>query len=503
LFNINTKSVLYFFIFTFLVATGILYYTLIIVDAKKEANERIETILEQHKALHSYIENRQKPVIYNLKEKGILKDDYFNPKILSFTYIARNIHDIYKHTKEKKNQEPYQYKLASINPRNPVNKASVFESEILEKFRTKQLSEFNSVIDENGRKYYYKAIPLSPNKASCMRCHSIPEVAPKQMINMYGNQGGFGEKVNEIRAMISLKIPITELYNQSIKQFIFLSLMIFIILTILYLLIHRIIKQTEQLENEIQKNKEKDAILAEQSKMGALGEMIGNIAHQWRQPLSVISTASTGMLLQKQLGTLDEDQLCESLKKINDTTQHMSQTIDSFRDFIKGDIKKIPFNLADEIKSCLIIEDGIIKQNNIVVTTTLDESIEIINNPHGLTQALVNIINNAKDALIATKDSENRLLFITTTKKRDKVFISIKDNADGINETIINKIFEPYFTTKHKSQGTGLGLHMTYKLITETLNGEISIKNNSYSFNGKQYKGAEFIITLPLSEKNK
>ena len=233
--------------------------------------------------------------------------------------------------------------------------------------------------------------------------------------------------------------------------------------------------------------------------MGALGEMIGNIAHQWRQPLSVISTASTGMLLQKQLGTLDEKQLCDSLKKINDTTQHMSQTIDSFRDFIKGDTKKTNFNLADEINNCLVIEEGIINQNNITVIAEIDKSIQLHNNPHGLTQSLVNIINNAKDALVISNKPSERLLFINAYKKNDNVIITIKDNANGIDKTIINKVFEPYFTTKHKSQGTGLGLHMTYKLITENLGGEINVKNVSISFNGNQYYGAEFTIKLPIS----
>ena len=498
MFHINEKNTLYFFITTFIVAASILYYSLMVVDANEEANERIETILEQHKALHSYIENKQKPVVYELKEKGILTPDYFNPKLLSFTYIARNIHEIYREKKELNNQEPYQYKLTAINPRNPVNKANEFEAKLLEKFRAKKLNEFNTIINENGKKYYYKAMLIGANKASCMRCHSIPEITPKQMVDMYGDKGGFGEKIGEIRAMISLKIPMTEVYNHSLNLFLLLSLMILFILTMFYLLIHRIIKQRKQLEQAIQKNIEKDAILAEQSKMGALGEMIGNIAHQWRQPLSVISTASTGMLLQKQLGTLNEEQLCDSLKKINDTTQHMSQTIDSFRDFIKGDIKKINFNVAKEIENCLIIEDGIIKQNNITVITNLESEIEVLNNPHGLTQALVNIINNAKDALLISKEPNERFIFINLIQKENKAIISIKDNTDGIAHEIINKVFEPYFTTKHKSQGTGLGLHMTYKLITENLGGEIIVKNTTFNYGKTQYSGAEFIITLPI-----
>ena len=233
--------------------------------------------------------------------------------------------------------------------------------------------------------------------------------------------------------------------------------------------------------------------------MVAMGEMIGNIAHQWRQPLSLISSASSSIKLEKELNILSDDKLIKTIDKITFTAHHMSKTIDDFRDFLKGDDKKTYFNLAKEIDKCLAIEEGILKQNSINVIKSLDDTINLNNLPHGLSQSLVNIINNAKDIMVETMDKYSRFLFIEAKKETDKVVITLKDSGGGIPEDIIGKVFEPYFTTKHQSQGTGLGLHMAYKIITENMNGSIIVSNETYTFNDNEYTGAKFTITLPVT----
>ena len=250
------------------------------------------------------------------------------------------------------------------------------------------------------------------------------------------------------------------------------------------------------LENLEEQNRENQKLMHQQSKMLALGEMIGNIAHQWRQPLSVISTTATGIKVLKEFDTLTDEQLINSVDKIDSTAQQMSKTIDDFRDFLKGDNKTTVFNLTNEINKCLEIEDEIIKQNSIKIIKDLDETITLDNLPHGLSQSLVSIINNAKDVMLKTQDKDNRFLFIETKQQNNKIYITLKDSGGGIDEDIISKIFEPYFTTKHQSQGTGLGLHMTYQIITENMHGKIEVNNKKYIYNEKEYKGAEFLIIL-------
>ena len=185
---------------------------------------------------------------------------------------------------------------------------------------------------------------------------------------------------------------------------------------------------------------------------------------------------------------------------IDSNAQFLSKTIDDFRDFIKGDDGKSKlFNLSEDIEKCCKIEEAVIKQNNIKIIKNLDDTIELTNLPNGLLQAILNIINNSKDALKLIEDDGDRFIFTETIKNKNDIFIIIKDNAGGISLDIIGKIYEPYFTTKHKSQGTGLGLHMTYQIITKNMHGNIDAKNVEYKYNNKKYKGVQFKITLPLN----
>ncbi len=250
---------------------------------------------------------------------------------------------------------------------------------------------------------------------------------------------------------------------------------------------------------EVEKSKSMEKKLFQSEKMASMGEMIGNIAHQWRQPLSVISTGSTGMQMQKQYGILTDESFNETCDAINKNAQYLSKTIDDFKNYIKGDREKTLFNLEDEIHSFIHLVEGSIKKHNIQVVLELDSSIKIDGYENELIQCFVNIFNNAKDVLVENRESDERVLFITTLQASENVIIKIRDNGGGIPLSIIYKIFEPYFTTKHQSQGTGLGLHMTYNLIVDGMGGTIEAKNINFDFQNKVYKGAEFIVTLPLS----
>ncbi len=254
----------------------------------------------------------------------------------------------------------------------------------------------------------------------------------------------------------------------------------------------------ETIKNEVKKNQDKDRLVFQQSKMVSMGEMIGNIAHQWRQPLSVISTASTGILMQKEYGLLTDDLLKESCTAINNNAQYLSKTIDDFRNFIKGGREKTIFSLKDSINSFLHLVEGTIKSNNINIILDLHENIKIDGYENELTQCLINIFNNAKDALKELSNEKDRLIFISTSNQDSNIIIKIKDNGGGIPEDILPKIFDPYFTTKHKSQGTGLGLNMTYNLIVDGMGGTIDAINVEYKYKDKDYKGVEFIIKLSI-----
>jgi len=257
------------------------------------------------------------------------------------------------------------------------------------------------------------------------------------------------------------------------------------------------LKLSDQEYTKFKENEQNIQKIASQNKLSAMGEMIGNIAHQWRQPLSVISTAASGLAVQKEYGMLTDEMLFKSCDIINDNAQYLSNTIDDFRDFIKGDTKAEKFTLKQLIEKSLNILQSSIKENYIDLIVSLDEEIQLDGALNLLIQTIVNIINNAKDVLIE-RDIKNKLIFLTATQKDENIIITIKDNAGGIPVDIKDKIFDAYFTTKHQSIGTGLGLNMAYNIIVNSFKGKLEVENKTFFHNDQEFKGAMFILTLPI-----
>jgi PAS domain S-box-containing protein len=243
--------------------------------------------------------------------------------------------------------------------------------------------------------------------------------------------------------------------------------------------------------------KRKENLLAEQTKLAAMGEMIGNIAHQWRQPLNIISITASGTRLKKEMDILSDEMLDSALKSISETTEHLSNTIDVFKDFLKEDKERSLFNLSRNINNNISLIETILKENHIRLDLDLDDDIYLYNFANEFSQALINILHNASDAIASKrKTNELRIIKISTKQIKDSVIIEIVDNAGGIDKEIIDKIFEPYFTTKHKYQGTGLGLYMTHKIIQTSMKGKITVRNQQFIFENKECMGALFKITL-------
>lgn len=238
-------------------------------------------------------------------------------------------------------------------------------------------------------------------------------------------------------------------------------------------------------------------ILAQQSKMAAMGEMLENIAHQWRQPLSVISTAATGMQLELELNNSISNALAtKSINAINEHAQYLSKTIDDFRNFFNPNKEKKFFKISSCIRNAIFLVKEKCNSNNIKIYQDF-EDIEMNSLESELLQVLLNILNNSIDALILN-NIEKKIIFISLLKENENVVISIKDNARGVPENIISRIFEPYFTTKHKAQGTGIGLYMSSQIVTKHLKGEIKLINENFYFENERYSGANFKVIIPL-----
>ena len=250
---------------------------------------------------------------------------------------------------------------------------------------------------------------------------------------------------------------------------------------------------------EANKVREKDKQMIQQARFAALGEMIGNIAHQWRQPLSAINTTASGMQLQMQLDLTNEEEITDSYSKIMGYVEFLTQTIEDFRGFFKEDKEKIDFNIIDIINKSLTITNAAYKDNDIKVIKYFDNAPDLISfgMPSELSQVLLNVLNNAKDATVSN-NIKNKFVHISTKIEKKQNIIYIQDNAGGIPADVIDKIFDPYFTTKHQSQGTGIGLYMSKDIIEKHMDGKISVKNITTTLDGKNYDGACFRIQLPL-----
>ena len=292
-----------------------------------------------------------------------------------------------------------------------------------------------------------------------------------------------------------------ELDYSSLYKILAAAVILIFILILIYrqLLLKKLnIRLNAKVKLEIRKNEEKNRILIQQSRMASMGEMLENIAHQWRQPLSTISVAASGLEVKKEFNNLSDKEFYDAINHIKNATLYLSNTIEDFRNFFSKEKELTTINISHAIEKSLELMGNTFMQNRINLIRNIDTKVEILSIENELIQVLMNIFSNAKDALRPIINEEKYIL-INVYKENNNMVIQIKDNAGGIKDDIIDKIFEPYFTTKHKSRGTGIGLYMSKLLVEKHLNGTLSAKNEQYSFMNKNHKGALFEIVLPIS----
>jgi len=280
-----------------------------------------------------------------------------------------------------------------------------------------------------------------------------------------------------------------------LKTGIYVGVIIFFILMLFIYMDNARVKElkafNEKLElrvrQEVEKNRQKDQQLIQQSRLAQMGEMLSMIAHQWRQPLAAISSASAAIKLKVKLGKLDEETTVSLSDAISKYSKHLSITIDDFRDFFKPNKDKKDMTYDELIRSVLGIIVTSIENKNITLIKDLNSQTIFYTYANELKQVVLNLIKNAEDVLLE-KDIENPIIKIKT--KDNILFIS--DNGGGISEELMDKIFDPYFSTKLGKNGTGLGLYMSKTIIEDHCNGKLSVENGE--------EGAIFKIELSPKE---
>jgi len=244
-------------------------------------------------------------------------------------------------------------------------------------------------------------------------------------------------------------------------------------------------------QKEVIKQRENENLLIQQSKLAALGEMIGNIAHQWRQPISAVSAIIMNIKWTAISQGVEEKFLDARMREANAQLKYMSQTIDDFRNFFTPNKEKEYFNLKDESKKAYQILQATLENHNINLQILSQQEINTYGYSNEFSQVILNILSNAKDVLIE-REIKNPKIEIHLSKDTKQIYCEIKDNAGGIDEKYINKIFEPYFTTKEHN-GTGIGLYISKEIIHKHMKGTLKVSNIR--------NGTNFTISIPIIKK--
>lgn len=248
----------------------------------------------------------------------------------------------------------------------------------------------------------------------------------------------------------------------------------------------------ERIMLEINERTKQEQLLIQQSKLASMGNMIGNIAHQWRQPLSEVNAILMSIQAQKENNDLDDEAFFKGFEECDTILAHMSNTISDFQNFFKPSKSKCKFSLQEACKSASFIIESSLKYNQIHYEMNFVQNSEVFGYPREFSQAILNILSNAKDILLERK-IKNPYIKLTLLRGEKYALIKIQDNGGGIQGEIIDSIFEPYFTTKHASRGTGIGLYMSKIIIEANMQGYLNAKNTE--------EGALFIIKLSLEKE--
>ena len=244
----------------------------------------------------------------------------------------------------------------------------------------------------------------------------------------------------------------------------------------------------QALEGGIENNHEKDHLLFRQAKMAQLGEMIGMIAHQWRQPLVVISSTAISLSMKDELGTCESKDIRESSKIIQEQAQNLSKIIDGFINFTKPAKNRENFSLKKIVDDITFVMNPQLSGRKIQIINRVTEDIDLLGYPKELEQVLLNLFCNARDAHEESK-SDHRYIEIASEETAESVTLTVKDNAGGISKNIITKIFNPYFTTKEEEHGTGIGLYLARKIIENSFKGKMRVLS--------QGTNTKFFIHIP------
>ncbi|RXJ82845.1 sensor histidine kinase [Arcobacter cloacae] len=365
------------------------------------------------------------------------------------------------------------------------------------KFNLKDMINF-SIKNKEGFIEYSSTVKLNE---SLISNNKISFVKLYENWNWMIGSGFYLEELNN--RIIEKKEDLILSNKKTINEIVLIAIIITFFMIIISFYLSRLINNIffeykKRIDLEMSNTLEKEKLLMQQSKMATMGEMIASIAHQWKQPLSLISLSNGLLKINNEIKDFSTPQeITNAIENIDNSVHNLSQTIDDFRNFFSPNKEKVVFDISEAFEDTFKLINSQFKNNDIEIIKEI-KNIELLGYKNELLQVLINLLKNSKEALVEKSNSIKKYIFITVENNQNKVIIKIKDNAGGISKENLNKVFDAYFTTKEKSGGTGIGLYICKQIIENSMKGEITVSNVEYKYEDENYMGAEFRIIIPI-----
>jgi signal transduction histidine kinase len=452
------------------------------------AEEKIKNILLSHRGLHQYIQKVMHPAFFKARDQGEISQDYYAPEIFSSSFVVRVDHGFYNEELKKAGLPEIYYKLASNNPRNPVNKSDDFESSLIRMFNEDRgVKEYRSIVAIDGKKFLYYAIPFLETTTNCIRCHGKREDAPQGLQAIYPGQGGFNEKAGVYRAIESIRVPISD--EISTAFILTCSLSIGFISMLLLFLFNRRLKttvdeKTATLREEVVERKKREDDL--EMKNAELERFAYTVSHDLKSPIITIK-GFTGAL-EKDLVRGNYERMAGDLKRVSAAADKMS---DLLSDLLKISTVGRVVNTSEAVDMNLLVSDVLAQlagplKNSAVTVTVQPDLPKLFCDRQRIAEVVQNLIENAINYMGDQPDPQ--ILFGVRVESGVNVFF-VQDNGIGIDPKYQQNIFGLFNKLDAKSSGTGIGLALV-KRIVEVHGGRVWVESDGIG------KGSRFCFTV-------
>jgi len=487
-------------------AAGVLFYVLASNYIINQAEKNIENLLLYHRGLHLYIQRIMHPALYEFKDKGEIKDDFYSPELFSSSFMVRNQHKFYNEARANAGLEQMYYKMAAKNPRNPINKSDALEEELIDMFNKNpgKLSH-RDIVDIDGQRFLYLAMPFLKTEERCLKCHGVREIAPIQLQERYQGEGGFHDWVGNIRAIESIRAPLAHEYyvvyvvsGSLVCGFLFIMILFFFNRR----LTATVATRTSELEKE---NREKEEAEAEirilntelerrveerTAQLNAANKELDafaySVSHDLRAPLRGIDGFSLALL--EDYGDKLDETGKDYLSRVRNGCLRMGSLIDDMLKMSRLTRSEIS---QESLDMSLMAQKSLEALMNAEPDRKLE--IDIQADVHGFGDAT--LIQTVLDNLLGnawkfTGKKENASISFGTVPESEAMTYFVADNGAGFNMEYADKLFSAFqrLHSPGEFQGTGIGLASVQRIIHRH-GGKIWAE-------GEEEKGATFYFTL-------